>query len=75
MPLEDLQFLRTGARADGQRECVVKLVDDEVEVHRLFPVNVGVANGQLLGVLPEHFYVRLRSENLLYIKCFETVTA
>lgn len=56
---EHLQLLGTGARADGESEGVVKLVDDQVQVHRLLPVYVRVTNRQLAAVLAEHFHLRL----------------
>lgn len=61
--LEDLQLLGAGPGADGQSESVVKLMDDQVEVDRLLPVDVRVSDRQLFGILPKHVHGRLQEYN------------
>ena len=51
-----LQILRRRPRADGERDLVVELVDDEVEIDGLLPVDVGVADGQLAAVAAENLH-------------------
>lgn len=55
MSFEDLQLLRRCARTNRKREIIVKLMNHEVEVYSLFPVDVGIANRQLLRVLSKDF--------------------
>lgn len=59
MSLQHLQLFGAGARTDGQSERVVELMDDQVQVHRLLPVYLGVADGQLFGIFAEHLDVGL----------------
>ena len=65
MPLQDLEVLGTGPGADRQGQRVVELVYHQVEVDGLLPVNVGVADGQLAGVFPEHLQLRLWGGNII----------
>ena len=60
MPFEDLQLARTGPGADGQRQVVVEVVDDHVDVDGLLPVDLGVADRQFLAVPPEHLHQGLK---------------
>lgn len=61
---QHLEVLGAGAGAYGQREGVVKLVDDEVQVHCLLPVHIRVTNGQLATVSPIHLHLSLGRSSL-----------
>ena len=64
MSFEDLQLAGTGAGTHGQRQVVVELVDDHVDVDGLLPVDLRVADRQLLAVATEHLHQRLRGEEV-----------
>lgn len=49
-----MQFLGARSCADRQRERVVELVHDEIQVHSFLPINVGIADWQFLAVLAKH---------------------
>lgn len=53
--LENLQFL--GRCSSTYRECeeIVELMNHEIEVHGLFPVNIGISNRKLFGVFTKNF--------------------
>lgn len=59
MATQHLQVLGAGAGADSQREGVVKLVNDEIEVHCLLPVHIRVTDGQLTTVSSVYFHLSL----------------
>lgn len=50
MAAQHLQLLGRRARADGQRERVVELMDDQIQVDRFLPVDVRIADGQFARV-------------------------
>lgn len=62
---QHLQLLGTGACANRERQCVVELVHYQVQVDGLFPVDLGVADRELLGVFAEDLDVRLRENSAL----------
>lgn len=55
MSFEDLKLLRRCARTNRERKKIVELMNHEVEVYSLFPVDIGIANRQLLRVLSKDF--------------------
>ncbi|GBP54129.1 Phosphatidylcholine:ceramide cholinephosphotransferase 1 [Eumeta japonica] len=63
MPAQHLQLFGAGACADGQRQRVVELMDDQVQVDSLLPVDLRVADRQFLGILAEYLHVSLESEH------------
>lgn len=54
-----LQFLWARSRAYGERERVVELVNNEIKINGLLPVDVRIADRQLLAVLAKYIDLRL----------------
>lgn len=46
-----LQIFGRSARANGQSDGVFELMDDQIQVNGLFPINVGVTDGQFSAVM------------------------
>lgn len=51
VPSQYLQLFWRGACANGQRERIVELMYDKIEIDCLFPINIRIANGQFPGIL------------------------
>lgn len=64
VPLQDLQLLWAGTRANGQRERVVELVYNQVQINGLLPVDFRITDGQFLRVLAKYFDVSLRTKTM-----------